>query len=1101
MVRRLTKEEKSLVRQMGVQLSAQQKRQTPKARVSDQSDQSPGRPQILSLESTAPRAAGGDGSSDMGAIYEPAAPSTPCIVVATTPPHSCDATLMPRCFPRNRSDRRILRIFQANVGKIPPAHDCALALADSEQYDIILLQEPWTGLKDGRCLTKTHQAYDTFSPVNDWDGRDTRPRVMTYVRRSAGLVADQKRPAATRDILWLTVNGITVVNFYRQPYHDGALEILLQWTVPDKCLVAGDFNAKHPSWQAGRREDRGEEIAFWAMDNRLGLLNPVDVPTNAHGNTVDLAFCNIPLADAVVEDHLATGSDHFTLSITLPGQVLAPLPIGKIHLNSDEELKRFIELVEAGAAFIPITTASPSELDSFASALVRFKLLLQIDDRVYETQLEKATALRQATLERRTANDDIPDPWISVNTDRTIPFTDRVSPEETRDATLRTGNTSPGPDNITVRMLRAVWHAIGSLVHQLYQGCLRIGHHPKPFREAEVVMIAKPGRRDLSTPRAWRPISFSWASVHFGVLHPQQAGALPKRSAVDLVAALIHDIEEAFACKQVATLVTLDIQGAFDTVLRNRLILRLREQGWPPNLARWVGSFMQDRSARIRYQDIATNSSPLQCGLPQGSPVSPILFLLYTEPIYRLGSSKGRFGYADDTAILCVGDSLDETSAEASHHVRELVSWGAANGISFDPEKTEVMHFSRTTPKTAPPVLHGEFEKRPGRAMRWLGVWLDSTLSFKTHVEKWTAKAQAVAFHLRRLTNTRHGPLPSAVRRAVCACVIPVLLYAAEVWYPGSTRPRWTKPGKEGPSRIGHLVKKMSKALYTSLRAILPVWRTTPTNVLHREAGIPPVPLLLEARRTAFAARLKSLDEAHPLRRSDELLPSCPRPALLQRGFVEEQTAPLQSASKNETAKKFRDWLQALSPRTLVVYSDGSRSTEGHAGYGYVVHRDGSTVLRDKGRLGPAEIFDAEAKGALEGLKAAVSLPETDRIFVCLDNLATATCLRGTPSDSSQEVFLEFQSLAGASLPEPADNVPTLAHLRKIARQQPEEAFKAWWEASAPERYRDLRLKATTSCPSELALSRPLLRNCLQQEPTMGILLTTTKGLVTTMRD
>ncbi|KAM4056211.1 endonuclease-reverse transcriptase domain-containing protein [Hirsutella rhossiliensis] len=445
MVRRLTKEEKSLVRQMGVQLSAQQKRQTPKARVSDQSDQSPGRPQILSLESTAPRAAGGDGSSDMGAIYEPAAPSTPCIVVATTPPHSCDATLMPRCFPRNRSDRRILRIFQANVGKIPPAHDCALALADSEQYDIILLQEPWTGLKDGRCLTKTHQAYDTFSPVNDWDGRDTRPRVMTYVRRSAGLVADQKRPAATRDILWLTVNGITVVNFYRQPYHDGALEILLQWTVPDKCLVAGDFNAKHPSWQAGRREDRGEEIAFWAMDNRLGLLNPVDVPTNAHGNTVDLAFCNIPLADAVVEDHLATGSDHFTLSITLPGQVLAPLPIGKIHLNSDEELKRFIELVEAGAAFIPITTASPSELDSFASALVRFKLLLQIDDRVYETQLEKATALRQATLERRTANDDIPDPWISVNTDRTIPFTDRVSPEETRDATLRTGNTSLVP--------------------------------------------------------------------------------------------------------------------------------------------------------------------------------------------------------------------------------------------------------------------------------------------------------------------------------------------------------------------------------------------------------------------------------------------------------------------------------------------------------------------------------------------------------------------------------------------------------------------------------------------------------------------------------
>ncbi|KJZ69456.1 hypothetical protein HIM_11161 [Hirsutella minnesotensis 3608] len=580
------------------------------------------------------------------------------------------------------------------------------------------------------------------------------------------------------------------------------------------------------------------------MDNRLSLLNPIDVPTNAHGNTVDLAFSNIPLANAVVEDHLATGSDHFTLSITLPGQVLAPLPIGKIRLNSDEDLKRFVELVETGVAFIPVTTASPSELDSFASALVnllgcaaraagrpvrkttcgarwwneecakaaanyrawrrvyplgfdqevqlakrefhnvvrRAKRLywsdlidsftdsdsvfravrwmkspgpfqtppLHVDGRVYETQLEKATALRRATLERRTASDDIPDPWVPVNTRKAIPFADQVSFEETRDATLCTGNTSPGSDNITVRMLRAVWHAIGSLVHQLYQGCLSIGHHPKPFREAEVVMIAKPGRRDLSTPRAWRPISLlsclgkglerliarrlAWESVCFGVLHSEQAGALPKRSAVDLVAALVHDIEEAFARKQVATLVTLDIQGAFDTVLRNRLILRLREQGWPLNLARWVGSFMQDRSARVRYQDVVTDSSPLQCGLPQGSPVSPILFLLYTEPIYRLGNGRGRFGYADDTAILCVGNSLDEMSAEASHHVRELVSWGAANGIAFDSEKTEVVHFSRTTPKTAPPVFHGELEKRPDRAMRWLGVWLDSTLTFRTHV-------------------------------------------------------------------------------------------------------------------------------------------------------------------------------------------------------------------------------------------------------------------------------------------------------------------------------------------------------------------------------
>ncbi|RYC77063.1 hypothetical protein BFJ63_vAg20063, partial [Fusarium oxysporum f. sp. narcissi] len=296
--------------------------------------------------------------------------------------------------------------------------------------------------------------------------------------------------------------------------------------------------------------------------------------------------------------------------------------------------------------------------------------------------MDKANALRQATLERRTADDDIDNPWASISPSRSITFSNKISLDEAQHATIHTGNTSPGADNTTVNLLKAAWHIIGTHVRRLFERCLTIGHHPKPFKEAEVVMIAKPGRRDLTSPRAWRPVSLlsclgkglerliarrlAWAAVHYSVLHPQQAGALPKRSATDLVTALVHDIEEAFARKKVATLVTMDVQGAFDTVMRNRLVLRLREQGWPNHLARWAGSFMGGRSARVRYQDTVTPSSPLQCGLPQGSPVSPILFLLYTEPIYRLGNPQGRFGYADDTAILSIGDTVDETSAMAS---------------------------------------------------------------------------------------------------------------------------------------------------------------------------------------------------------------------------------------------------------------------------------------------------------------------------------------------------------------------------------------------------------------------------------------------------
>src|SRR6478735_2615734 len=144
-----------------------------------------------------------------------------------------------------KNDRKPLRIFQAKVGKIPPAHDCALALADSERYDVVLLQEPWTAHTETRCLTKTHPAYDTFTPVDMWNSNDTRPRVMTYVRRDPRLLADQIRPFQTRDILWLTINGITIVNFYYQNNKSDALNILIRWPVPERCLIADDFNARY----------------------------------------------------------------------------------------------------------------------------------------------------------------------------------------------------------------------------------------------------------------------------------------------------------------------------------------------------------------------------------------------------------------------------------------------------------------------------------------------------------------------------------------------------------------------------------------------------------------------------------------------------------------------------------------------------------------------------------------------------------------------------------------------------------------------------------------------------------------------------------------
>ncbi|KAK5994259.1 putative RNA-directed DNA polymerase from transposon BS-like protein [Cladobotryum mycophilum] len=1105
---------------------------------------------------------------------------------------------------------KTLRIFQANVGKIGPAHDTALALADTEEFDIILMQEPWVSLK-GDSMTKTHPGYRTYSPVNSWEGTRDRPRVMTYIRRNLELDADQTRPVATRDILWIKTSDITIVNIYRDPDVPETLEAILTWPIPDRCLIAGDFNARHCSWEPGANaEHQGGRIADWAEETELAQLVPA-APTNPRNTTIDLAFTNIPLAEAAVEEHLLTSADHYPITITIPEIRLQSRPRKRARLRTSKETQRFLSLIQEGARDLPTQTTNTDDLDSLATAIIeliqisletagtpprqtqraapwwteecaeaalkyrqtrrRFplgfcraiqearkalqKTVRRTKRQFWRTIIDEVkdgagiyklarwaqrtspfqTPPLQATLERRAAGDDISQPWAPLTPTTPLPFSLTVTPEQTRYAALHTGNTAPGADGVTVQLLQLSWDHLGTHIHRLYAGCLAVGYHPQIFKSAEVVMIPKPGKRDLTKPRAWRPISLlsclskglerliakrmAWTSVQHEVLDPKQAGALPKRSAVDLAAALIHDIDQALMEGKVATLVTMDVQGAFDAVLCNRLLLRLREQGWPTTLVRWVESFMTGRQASVRLQDTTIENSPY-------------------NPIYLLGNRSGRFGYADDTAILRIGNTIEETVSLANADVAELSQWGTENAVSFDPDKTEVMHFARHKKQIqeAPPVLQGTIEKQPEPAMRWLGIWFDSSLCFRAHVDKWATKALTLAHHLRSLTNTQRGPLPKAVRRAVLGCIEPILLYGIEAWYPGLTRPSVYRQSKGVivNSRILHLHKRLSRPLLKGIRAILPTWDSTPLPVLYRESGILPIDQLIEARRLRFATRLLRLDHRHPLAQrlqktnpSRESWLSCIKPQWVLQGYASkprkspsrlERTAALIDAkcprprlllkdtkaitdpfpSKEKATELLNQWASEARDY-LIVYSDGSQLQDSATGWGFVILRDGQLLQSGHGRLGLAEVYDGEIRGALEGLRAAAQIQNGEKITVCIDSTAALTSLMGTPSDSSQAEALAFQELAtelraslrwcpghmgipgnemadeqaklGASLPN-NNNTITLAAARRIARRKPLTAFQQWWKKEAPASYQRLQLQVTLREPPELSLTR-----------------------------
>lgn len=153
------------------------------------------------------------------------------------------------------------------------------------------------------------------------------------------------------------------------------------------------------------------------------------------------------------------------------------------------------------------------------------------------------------------------------------------------------------------------------------------------------------------------------------------------------------------------------------------------------------------------------------------------------------------------------------------------------------------------------------------QSTRWLGIWLDSKLSFLDHATKWLTKAVSVSTFLRWLNNTHTYSSSQPVRKAIKASAIPIALYSTEVLYLGTTKLAWCN-GKWllKNSQNDKQVSRINRAVISGLRAILPVYKTIHWPILNSESGILPKAWLLKNARIHQALWIRSLDEFNPLR-------------------------------------------------------------------------------------------------------------------------------------------------------------------------------------------------------------------------------------------
>ena len=605
-----------------------------------------------------------------------------------------------------------------------------------------------------------------------------------------------------------------------------------------------------------------------------------------------------------------------------------------------------------------------------------------------------------------------------------------ITPQELSSTlhSLPTGRAA-GPDNIPNEFLRCLSGPLATLLLDVFNTSWVSGTFPSEWRHAVTIPILKPGK-DPKEASSYRPISLicnpskilehiiknrlAWFIEHKHILPPNMFGFRPHRSTLDALLLLENLIQEGYNHKQFTLVAFLDLKGAFDTASHNAIIVKLARLGLFGPPLQWFQSFLSDRSFSLVIGNTFSRSYPITRGVPQGSPLSPLLFNILLSDFPSTPGTQAIL-YADDISLLCSAPTIQEAQTCLQRGLDAIHSWTSRWGLTVCAQKSSLLCFTtRRIPNIPTATIDGS--PIPFKTQhKFLGLLLDGPrLTWDHHIQYLVTSSLKRLNIMKSLAGVKWGADRRTLLHFYCTYIRSRLDYGCEVY------------GAASPS----ILQKLDTIQNTAMRIALGAFRSSPITALQAETSL----TSLSHRRSTLLVRaytkLASSPSCHALhslllRQGREPLRD-PIPYQAHTPFVDralsffatirvtpppfgtlEKTSPLGpwfplSSMLSLSLQTTTPWSKASCPvlgknlfNALLhtqysshfhIYTDGSRlpNLPSVGAATYVPSRNLATAWRL-----PAEtsILTAELFAIREGLKYAVSLASPCPIALFTDSL------------------------------------------------------------------------------------------------------------------